>query len=858
MGAIQFEKVATDCGSYVRCGYSPAEILKHLQGLSSDGFLKTASVGGSTEQEFEQSFASLGYAYVKDKAPRLLDHMVGFQLVDRNEDSTKAMGVFGFNIGNQWLYSPVFFLNGDLKGHELLYIKKQDSFVPMKENWINYLVSRKPHVLGEGSSQDTFQLGGLQPDVARMTMSPSTFGKRGMDQWAQPFLAHLAAARLGTSRYLYAAATEGTKLAMDQVAASPLAAALAETAGQFDMNQVLPGSFPLLKTAFDLAQAYPKIQQGFQRFYGPDCFLRWANQLKEKAAAEAMNLLEADEPALKPKTDKPSSWLVEDKDELPEHPEKCGSLRVYFYGQTEKLAELDIADRERLLRESVLIKDARDEEAVSKAYTTQIERRLTNPAETGIHEVLERPGEFTRMLVLVHPYTNAGQQDFASVVRLSDGQSKAWMNAGTRALWADQTDHRDEFARWFQSLGDRSTLRTGGTYLAVGPGGSGTTPFKVREDFGEGAYEVDFLDHVSYEYRDPSPRSILGGSLSGDCCGDYVSTYRAKLVVGPEGRLGTKLRAIQGELRVPADYKFFQVKSPPPPKRERSEMELMPCCGDCERESSDPKPIEPGKLEDIQLLLFEKTARLKLYDDHSEVTLSTDWGQPQRLTKVAALVSLVREHGFREAVAREMLKAAAAKRGMIYRVRYAPGFGNAWHLVKQAYAPAIPPQEMGFEMLGNRRGVLTNSPEEHHLPVEQLDASLTDPSVYDPWQNYQAEDFQRSMQTAQQAAAEGQKEVFDTSMIGGLLKSVRQDSLVDRYLGDLLKSLDRLGRILFLFYWHQEEFEDRYGKQDLPELEDSIRNAFEAVGDVALFLKEKSVEPMYESSELDLEETARN
>jgi hypothetical protein len=48
--------------------------------------------------------------------------------------------------------------------------------------------------------------------------------------------------------------------------------------------------------------------------------------------------------------------------------------------------------------------------------------------------------------------------------------------------------------------------------------------------------------------------------------------------------------------------------------------------------------------------------------------------------------------------------------------------------------------------------------------------------------------------------------------------------------------------MLFLFYWHQEEFEDRYGKSDLPELEDSLRNSFEALGDLSLFLKEKTID----------------
>jgi hypothetical protein len=80
-------------------------------------------------------------------------------------------------------------------------------------------------------------------------------------------------------------------------------------------------------------------------------------------------------------------------------------------------------------------------------------------------------------------------------------------------------------------------------------------------------------------------------------------------------------------------------------------------------------------------------------------------------------------------------------------------------------------------------------------------------------------------------------------MIGGMLRAVRDDSLVDRYMGELSKGLDKLGRILFMFYWHGDRFADRYGKSDMPELEDSLRNAFEMLGDVILFLKQKTIDP---------------
>jgi hypothetical protein len=80
-------------------------------------------------------------------------------------------------------------------------------------------------------------------------------------------------------------------------------------------------------------------------------------------------------------------------------------------------------------------------------------------------------------------------------------------------------------------------------------------------------------------------------------------------------------------------------------------------------------------------------------------------------------------------------------------------------------------------------------------------------------------------------------------MLGGLLRASNESSLVDRYLGDLMKALDRIGRIAFHFYWHQKSFEERYGKHDLPELEDTLLTTFEYLGDLILFLMKKTISP---------------
>ena len=116
----------------------------------------------------------------------------------------------------------------------------------------------------------------------------------------------------------------------------------------------------------------------------------------------------------------------------------------------------------------------------------------------------------------------------------------------------------------------------------------------------------------------------------------------------------------------------------------------------------------------------------------------------------------------------------------------------------------MPPPPMGMEQVGYG-GVPAMYPQEMGMPVPGMDSGMTDPSIYDPFSAPGPDP--EAMQLAQQAGMSGQKEVFDTAMISGMLKAVRQDSLVDRYLGDLLNALDKLGRILFMFYWHGEEFE---------------------------------------------------
>ena len=211
----------------------------------------------------------------------------------------------------------------------------------------------------------------------------------------------------------------------------------------------------------------------------------------------------------------------------------------------------------------------------------------------------------------------------------------------------------------------------------------------------------------------------------------------------------------------------------------------------------------------------------------------------------------------REDAAREILKQAAAKRKFTCRVKYANPYGAPMMVNDAPTAPSMPPPVMGGEYVLNT-DVPTQLGIDQGVPVPGMSAMRTDRQVYNPNPKYDkgvlASGDDSEIQRILAAAGSGQKEVFDTAMIGSMLRAVRDDSLVDRYMGELTKGLDKLGRILFMFYWHGDRFAERYGKSDMPELEDSLRNAFEMLGDVILFLKQKTIEayPAEDTSDVDL------
>lgn len=102
---------------------------------------KQASVTAVNDLDIEKAFADQASGFVENKLEPLMQqpYNVGFEVVRKNEDNTRIVGIFAFKIEDNLVFAPVFFLNGEIKG-PLLYRCDTKTFVPANKEWASFLI----------------------------------------------------------------------------------------------------------------------------------------------------------------------------------------------------------------------------------------------------------------------------------------------------------------------------------------------------------------------------------------------------------------------------------------------------------------------------------------------------------------------------------------------------------------------------------------------------------------------------------------------------------------------------------------------------------------------------------------------
>ena len=136
-------------------------------------------------------------------------------------------------------------------------------------------------------------------------------------------------------------------------------------------------------------------------------------------------------------------------------------------------------------------------------------------------------------------------------------------------------------------------------------------------------------------------------------------------------------------------------------------------------------------------------------------------------------------------------------------------------------------------------GISTTNLLPEHASFDPGSAQVYRPQKDDNVNKYQNM-YDGDVKNLNKATELGQKDVFDASAISALVNVNDPSDEIEDYLPDFMRCLDKLGRVMFMFYWHGEELQERYGKTEAKNLEDDVRNVFENLGDTVLDLKKSS------------------
>lgn len=107
------------------------------------------------DQAVTEAFAQQAYTAIGNRDREIMrdPYLLGFEVVDKNEDNTRLVGSFCFRVGGEILLAPVFYLNGQIKGQNLLYRKSKNRFCPNTDKWVAYLLGQAEDEEGRGISK---------------------------------------------------------------------------------------------------------------------------------------------------------------------------------------------------------------------------------------------------------------------------------------------------------------------------------------------------------------------------------------------------------------------------------------------------------------------------------------------------------------------------------------------------------------------------------------------------------------------------------------------------------------------------------------------------------------------------------
>ena len=848
----------------------------------------------ANQRQCEDDFGSRAYQFVQDRAPALVPYMLGFEVVDRNEDGSKAVGIFGYKVDDDFYYIPCFFLNNQVRGVDMILNKKTNQFVPLTEKWIDYIVNKHSIRIGSPANNDVRDTM-RNPDLTFVQRPQTALGKIAED----------------SSPWSPAEAWEHVKEATAKL--------LSDAA----FNEMLSGAVSNGNVEKSAESRY--VKDFMEKVGGPECMSSFLKTLHDVDFANSFLSLYKDAEAIftdklvnasihvdrmrKIAASKPKVRIVDSTEGLVKASQDVPASDV---GEEDKPLTVEENARQ-IVEHDFTIEDSRNDEDVSKVTDEKalvdFEHRFNPPDGVGRYNFMMSDGVSREGILLNSVMSPCCGKDMTFVVFEDDGNVLA--EACPRSVVTTEfeedsaeDDKGDELKKLYDKAVPISDIEIGPSgrdsdakpYLFIDEKGNAAGPFGIKFVLSDGDHvkfatgyfsdcqvttpnssgleeSYGFMDwDLRDKFHDKDGRRDRNGMCCDKpCCEDCSD--RDFITVGTFSGLPKKTSA---GVIIPNDWKALELKvvrrwAPYIENEKPEDRQVREAKYAKEYAEFKSKYTFASAIDILEEMRSEGIERIKVASDGVDYTFKVD-GAPKAhgpMGYKAAAVDLVTRFGLRPRRAFSVLSKVASE-GSVRLLVKVPWLVDSGKTEKKAQdnlvnvampapleqIPSIDPysgipvyQSPYVDMTQGQFTGVPGLPPEGGMTrginiggeMERTMGQDAYPDEHNDSMNGALPIDEEARRLAEEAAAAGQRHVFDQAAIGGLAKVYDTASVVDSYIPDFMDTIDRLGRILFLFYWKHEDFNQRYGNDDMVQMEDRLRNVFKQMGELTLGLKEKAV-----------------
>ena len=731
--------------------------------MDRNTLLKSA---GSPDQQFEQGFFQLAYDKLQSKLFNLLPYMVGFEVVNKNQDGTKSVGVFGFKSDNgQIIYVPAFFINGKVKELDVMYSRNNNQFYPLNEDFAELFLKDDITGLGGVSEQKKQEIEKQTPSA---DMRDLVFPPR-------------------TGRVSYASVIDFISDGDDNIKAA----------------------------AWSLMHDNPEFTEAIYRFYEPaDVAAALIPVVKTAKAKRPVEVHSASDAPLGMKT--------------------------------------------KAMANGFAVTDTRKDEAKSRYGIVSYADKFTNPSEPGFYSYLTKMGTLRYGLVL-QPYSLYA--NFKSSTQLvldlqATNPGQCYVIGEGEDVFIREAIKVDDYSAVHAMMenpveGEPSFSKT---YILMNEQLRSSEPFRIRMNYTDERHQRRLKIEPDLWFSHQLGGSVARRSTSysaerNKARWDKANQFDPKqddsypLTLVFTKKEGGSLEHRGNVIYVPKGYKLLEITTSTyisvPWVDGESQTSRDKKRAAAEAEEARVNAGAPGTLMDLTSNLrdngvFPFTVR----SNGSEYFVDIGEAHKKYSDPLRAKIGMILNFGLDEADAVELISSVGEHKPVTGYFKYA---------VTGDYVHTLHDEPESTNELGQPTtyGIPYEAvaPTDHYYQGDPtargLATTAVDQSGWGDGHQGTRQGYKQDIRQAGQMAANGQKEIFDTSAIATIAKYVDPTSKVVSYLPNFVDTLDKLGRMLFMVYWETDKFHKMYGADELPELIELIKSVFRNLGDLVIFLKRK-------------------